>query len=217
MALYQSGRVAEARKTLAEAVLGYDWRATMVRDQDGWIRHVLRREAETMILPDLPAFLDGKRDRRDNDERLALLGVCQFTNRTGALARLYADAFAALPQMATEVGAGHRYNAARAAAMAGTGHGEDAGSLGQEERTRWRKQARAWLALDLAAWARKLDGGIAVDRDLVRRTLTSWLADPDFAGLREPAALKMLSVEERDEWLAFWEKVEALIKRTAGP
>ncbi len=217
MALYQSGRVAEARKTLAEAVLGYDWRAIMVRDQDGWIRHALRREAETMILPDLPAFLDGKRDRRDNDERLALLGVCQFTNRTGTLARLYADAFAALPQMATEVGAGHRYNAARAAAMAGTGHGEDAGSLSQEERTRWRKQARAWLALDLAAWARKLDGGIAVDRDLVRRTLTSWLADPDFAGLREPAALKMLSVEERDEWLAFWEKVEALIKRTAGP
>ena len=53
-----------------------------MRDQDGWICHVLRREAEAMILPDLPAFLGGNYQPRDNDERLALLGVCQFTNRT---------------------------------------------------------------------------------------------------------------------------------------
>ena len=57
-----------------------------------------------MILPDLPAFLDGKYQPRDNDERLALLGICQFTNRTRALARLYADAFAAAPQLAEDVG-----------------------------------------------------------------------------------------------------------------
>ncbi len=54
MALQQNGRVAEARKTLAEAVQSYDWRATSVHDQDGWICHVLRREAETTILPALP-------------------------------------------------------------------------------------------------------------------------------------------------------------------
>jgi eukaryotic-like serine/threonine-protein kinase len=48
----QSGRVAEARKTLAESVLASDRRAIKVRDQDGWICHVLRRGAEAMILPD---------------------------------------------------------------------------------------------------------------------------------------------------------------------
>jgi hypothetical protein len=48
----QSGRVAEATKTLAESVLASDRRAIKVRDQDGWICHVLRRGAETMILPD---------------------------------------------------------------------------------------------------------------------------------------------------------------------
>ena len=53
MALQQSGRAAEARKTLAEAILAHDWRTIKVRDQDGWIYHVLRREAEALILPDL--------------------------------------------------------------------------------------------------------------------------------------------------------------------
>ncbi len=48
----QSGRVAGARKTLAESVRASDRRAIKVRDLDGWIRHVLRRGAETMILSD---------------------------------------------------------------------------------------------------------------------------------------------------------------------
>src|SRR5205085_5668055 len=140
------------------------WRAFQVRDQDGWICHVLRREAEGMILPNLPAFLDGKYQPQDNDERLALLGVCQFTNRTRTSARLYADAFVAAPRLAEDLGAGHRYNAARAAALAGWGRGEDGASLSQAERTRWRNQTRVWLVLDLAAWARKLDSRTAADR-----------------------------------------------------
>ncbi len=65
MALHRDGQTVEARKTLAEAVLAYDWRAASVRDQDGWICHVLRREAEDMILPDPPAFLNGTREPRD--------------------------------------------------------------------------------------------------------------------------------------------------------
>jgi serine/threonine-protein kinase len=55
MALHRSGQVAEARTTLAAAVSAYDWRASQVRDQDGWIYHVLRREAEGTILPNVPA------------------------------------------------------------------------------------------------------------------------------------------------------------------
>ena len=43
-----------------------------------------------------------------------------------------------------------------------------------------------------------------------------WLADPDLAALCEPGALKMLPVEERDEWLALWKGVDALIKREIG-
>ena len=75
MALHRSGQLAEARKTLAATILSYDWRARQALDQDGWICHVLRREAEGMILPNLPAFLDGKYQPQDNDERLALLAA----------------------------------------------------------------------------------------------------------------------------------------------
>ncbi|MGA8347695.1 MAG: hypothetical protein ACXWPK_10470 [Isosphaeraceae bacterium] len=90
------------------------------------------------------------------------------------------------------------------------------GNLGQEGRTPWRKQAHAWLELDLAAWAGKLNDGISEDRRLLRSTLMRWLADPDLAALCEPGALKMLPVEERDEWLALWKGVDALIKRAIG-
>ena len=93
---------------------------------------------------------------------------------------------------------------------------EDVGNLGQEGRTPWRKQAHAWLELDLAAWAGKLNDGISEDRRLLRSTLMRWLADPDLAALCEPGALKMLPVEERDEWLALWKGVDALIKRAIG-
>ena len=75
MALHRSGQLAGARKTLAATVLTYDWRARQALDQDGWTCHVLRREAEGMILPNLPAFLDGKYQPQDDDERLALLAA----------------------------------------------------------------------------------------------------------------------------------------------
>jgi serine/threonine-protein kinase len=60
MALHRSGQVAEAQKTLAAAVSTYDWRTSQARDQDAWICHILRREAESMILANQSAFLDRK-------------------------------------------------------------------------------------------------------------------------------------------------------------
>jgi serine/threonine-protein kinase len=217
MALHRNGQAAQARKTLAAAVLAYDWRANQVRDQDGWIYHVLRREAERMMLPNMPAFLEGKHQPTDNDERLALLGVCQFTNRSVALARLYAEAFRAAPLLSEDIHSGHRFNAACAAALAGWGRGEEGARLSQQEQARWRKQARAWLRLDLAAWARKLASGATADRELVRQRLTAWQADPDMAGLREPGALEKLSGRERKEWLALWKEIDAVLKRTTAP
>src|SRR5436309_903425 len=62
MAQHRCGRVAEARQTLAAAVLAHDWRAIqlLARDHNDWIYHVLRREAESLVLSDLPAFMEGK-------------------------------------------------------------------------------------------------------------------------------------------------------------
>ena len=61
MAQQQSGLVDEARKTLAAAVLTYDWRPERVVDQDALVCHVLRREAESLISPEPRAILGGAR------------------------------------------------------------------------------------------------------------------------------------------------------------
>jgi len=91
------------------------------------------------------------------------------------------------PRLAEDLGAGHRCNAARCAALAGCGHGEDAVALGKEERSRWRRQARQWLREELTAWDRTLSSDPARFRELVQQTLTRWRSDTDLAGLREPA------------------------------
>src|SRR5262249_42376836 len=150
MALYRKGQQEEARKTLATEISRFDWGLANACSRDHWIWHVLRREAEAMMFPDIGTFLEGKYQPRDNVERLALLGVCRFKSLNHASARLYADALAADPQLADDPYVSHRHNAGRAAALAGCGRGEDAANLSEVERTRWRAQARAWLRDDLA-------------------------------------------------------------------
>src|SRR5262249_58603673 len=95
-----------------------------------------------------------------------------------------------------ELATGCRSPAARCAALAGCGLGEDGAKLSEAERTRWRKQARAWLRADLAVWAKTMDSGSRAARVLVRRLLTHWQADPNLAGLREASALDQLSADE---------------------
>jgi serine/threonine-protein kinase len=213
MALHQKGEHAMARKTLASTVLSYDWRANQVRDTHGCIAHSLRREAEAIILPNLPAFLDGKYRPQSNDERLALLAVCQFTSRTCAAARLYADAFAADPRLAEDLGAGHRFNAARAAALATCGVGVDASRLSTVERTPWRRQVLDWLRAELAASDKLLEAKTAPSRDLARKVLANWKSDPDMSGLRDPSAIDTFSMDERNECLALWQAVDDLLAR----
>jgi serine/threonine-protein kinase len=187
----------------------------MVREQNDWICHVLRREAERLIMPDLSAFLEGKYQPRDNDERLALIGVCQFTNRSLSLARLYADAFAADPTLAENFRSGRRYSAARAAALVGCGRGADAAGVGEPERARWRQQARKWLRADLAAWNRALDRDPVGTRDPVRG-VTMWRADPDLAGLFEPSELEKLPPDERKDCVALSNEIGNALARAGG-
>jgi serine/threonine-protein kinase len=134
--------------------------------------------------------LEGKYEPRDNTERLILLGACRFKNQTCAAAQLYAEVFAANPTLADDQRFSHRYNAARAAALAGCGQGQDAAGLGATERKRWRDQAREWLGADLASWGKALDRDPAAARESVRQRLPKWRVDDDLAGLREPTELE---------------------------
>jgi serine/threonine-protein kinase len=183
---------------------------TKVAQQLRHCEHMLALEAR------LPAVLQGK-DRPAAPECLQLADICRLKRRYAAAARLAEKAFGDKPQLADDVQAGHRYNAACAAALAGCGRGEDGDKLSAEERARWRKQARAWLRADLAVWAGKLDAGVAADRARAKSMLTHWRADPDLAGLREPSALGGMTAEERKQCVALWKEVNARLHRSQQP
>ena len=238
MAQFQSGSPIQARKTLAAAVRAYNWNEPAAASRADyptiWVCHVLRREAEAMILPNLPAFLKGEYQPQDNDERLALLGICRSRGLSGAAARLFADAFETDPGLVDDLttdclrrtqgpehpgdpievfNAACRYLAARCAALAGCGLGKNGDKLSEAERTHWRKRAREWLRADLAMWATALHSDTPSARHLAKRMLTNWRTDPDLAGLREPDRLMMLPADERKGFLALWAEVGAVLAR----
>jgi tetratricopeptide (TPR) repeat protein/tRNA A-37 threonylcarbamoyl transferase component Bud32 len=210
MAESRKGNAAAARKALAAEMTGFDWAPEQAGSRDDWIFHVLRREAETTIIPDLPALLDARRGPLDDDERLIMLGAYRSQNRTLAAARLYAELLARDPPPPEQAPFELRFKAACAAASAGVGSGRDATQLGEVERARWRKQALAWLRADLASWKAKGVTPSPADHAVLQRTLTRWKTNPDLARLREPISLQGVSDGERQDWATFWQEVDHL-------
>jgi Protein kinase domain len=212
MAQYRSSEREAARRTLASAIIDHDWRAASADQREIWMYHALRREAEAMLFPDLPAFLEGTYQPADQSERIAFLGAAEFNGLTCASARLFADAFAAEPSLADDPARARRYYAACMAASAGCGRGEDAVNLDDEERARLRDQGRQWLRAELAAWGKKLDSA-SVSKSSVENALNRWRKDPDLAGLREPDLLARLPAAESRAWREMWKEIDAQIER----
>jgi serine/threonine-protein kinase len=213
MAQHAQGQTKAAHTTLARTIVAFDWSPAQADNRDAWISHVLRREAEAKLLPNLPKFLQGGYQPRNQDERLALLGACQSQGRNAAAAQLYADAFAADRALADSIPES-RYRAARCAALAGCGRSTDGANLSETERARWRKQARAWLRADLAGLVSWLDGDPTARRGIVRQALTRWGTSPDLACVREPGELAKLVADERKDYLALWAEVAGVLART---
>jgi tetratricopeptide (TPR) repeat protein len=175
------------------------------------------REAEQLAALErrLPAVLQGQVKPQGAAERVRLAWLCQqpYQRRYAAAARLYAEAFAEVPALAEDARAGHRYSAARAAALAGCGQGNDAAGLKPEDRVGWRRQALTWLRADFAMGKERLGRGRAADRTGVRQELRHWQQDADLAGVRDRAALAGLPAEERAAWQKLWAEVADLLRR----
>jgi serine/threonine-protein kinase len=56
MAFHQKGRNEDARSALEAAIREFDWTPLSADHHDVWIAHILRRQAESLILPDGPAI-----------------------------------------------------------------------------------------------------------------------------------------------------------------
>src|SRR5262249_18798337 len=80
--------------------------------------------------------------------------LCRYTQRYSAAVRFYAD-----PRLANDCQTQNRNLAARAAALAAAGKGNDAYQLDDKERTRLRQQALHWLRADLARWSEQARKG----------------------------------------------------------
>jgi Flp pilus assembly protein TadD len=177
----------------------------------------LIRELEHVLELDraLPEFLSGKRETSSAAELLMLATLCRHEGKRlyAVSARFYADAFAARPTLADDLGAGYRYNAAWSAAQAGCGRGEGAGKLSPEKRSELRKQALDWFRADLRAWTKQVETGKPQTLATARWVFAYWQKDAGLAGIRDPDELKRLPEGEQAAWRQLWSDVVALLKR----
>jgi tetratricopeptide (TPR) repeat protein len=177
----------------------------------------LMRECERLVELDehLPDFVSRKAQPASPKERIELAEMCLRKKLNRAAVRFYEDAFAD-PKTTKDARAGHRYNAACAAALAGCGQGKDADKPDAKELARLRQQALDWLRADLDAWGRLLNKEPDMARPILVQQMRHWLADTDFVGVRGPQALSQLPEAERKLWQRLWDDVANMLARAQG-
>ena len=237
MAQHQVGQREKARATLAKTILAFDWDAAQADRSGVWIAHILRREAEALILPNLPALLRGECEPTNNDERLALRrdmsvpgalpcrspvarrSLCDrpFLDRAPDLGMPGPSRHGRQATGQPRGGAGHRMSLPRSPVRSpcwlrtqrGRSRAQRIGACPVAH------SGAAWLRTDLAMWTETLNSGSPAARVAIRRLLMHWQADAELAGLREASALDRFSTDERQDCLALWNEVAALFRRTS--
>jgi serine/threonine-protein kinase len=206
-ALQSKGQLVEALTALKRGHELGSKQPNWARPSEQWVRACEGLLALEARLPDL---LRGTVQPGSAAERLDLAQLCRLKHRHGAAARFYHEAFAAQPALAESLSAGHRYQAACAAVLAGCGQGIDAAATASPPASHWRQEALAWLRADLACWSRELAGTEPTRRWAAQQTLARWHAASDLKGVRDPTALARLPAEEQKAWREFWADVAAL-------
>jgi serine/threonine-protein kinase len=175
-----------------------------------WVADAERLAA---LAPRLSALLNGTDRPKDVAERLVLAQICYDRERHVAAVRFWGEALAADPKLGDDRQAGHRYNAACAAALAAAGRATGDPQPAAAAQARLRGQALDWLKAERAAWAKLLDSADAPARSVVLDTVRHWQEDSDLAGIRDPDSLAKLPEAERAAWRSFWAEVDALLAR----
>jgi tetratricopeptide (TPR) repeat protein len=178
----------------------------------------LVRQCERCLQLDarLPAILRGEATPASDAQRVEFAVVCGMKQLYRSEARLLEDAFKGSPELAQDLKKGNRYAAARAAARAGCGQGEEAAKLAEDERARWRMQALSWLRADLVLWTKQMESGTPLERKTVAARLQHWQRDRDLAGIRDAAMLAKLPPGERQACTKLWAQVDAVLRKAVG-
>jgi serine/threonine-protein kinase len=209
-ALLDQGRFAEARaateRLLALAATEAGRRAQ--RRQLDLCDTLLAIEAR------IPEILAGTERPTEVATQRTLAEWCLKHKRLTATAvGFYTSAFSKQPSLADDLEAGHRFHAACAAALAGSGVGKDAAELDDRRRAVLRRQALDWLTAEHDAWAERHRSGKPGDRTAAATRLRAWEENEDLAGIRDEQVLARLTADERRDWKAFWAKVAAVSAR----
>jgi tetratricopeptide (TPR) repeat protein len=207
-----AGRFAESVEAFRKAVRYLPLNAALGRE--------LRRSQDYLGFDQrLPAIRSGSEKLKTPDEqaRFASFAMRDFRKEYALAFRFFSEAFASEVKLADDLQSQYRYNAARCAALAAAGNGEDAANLDETERTQFRSRSYVWLLEDLSAYAKLIDRGRSSDRILVQQRLRYWQEDSDLSGVRDSTALAKLPEPEREGWRKLWADVENLRKRASEP
>jgi tetratricopeptide (TPR) repeat protein len=160
----------------------------------------------------LPAVLRGDDRVAESADLLLFAELCHWKKRFATAVRFYENAFGALPAVVDDPRQSVRYNAACAAALAGTGAAQEPEQVGESEQARYREAALRWLRAELAAVERRIAGGTPQERAARGRQLAGWSRDPDLSRVRDEAGLGQLPPADRRAWITFWADVETLAR-----
>jgi tetratricopeptide (TPR) repeat protein/serine/threonine protein kinase len=158
---------------------------------------------------DLPAAIDAYKKALTIDPKFAYAwnGLARAYNHHNDI-----PASMAAAEQAIRLGQGNSYTAACAAALAGSGRGQEIVKLNAEEKAMQRRKARDLLQEDLDLYGKPaLEGQVLSLIQIVHR-LPHWQKDSDLAGVRDPKELAKLPEDERKHWQKLWADVQEVLK-----
>jgi tetratricopeptide (TPR) repeat protein len=165
----------------------------------------------------LPKILKGEARPANVVECLQLAELCECKKLHVSSVRFWTDGFAGDPKLAEDFRTGFRFGAARSAALAASGQGEEAAQLDAAERARLRRKALDWLRADLAAWNEYMKRRpVRSPIPEAQEAFHTWQTTSALAGVREAGALASLPDEERADWQKLWDDVAAALARARG-
>lgn len=198
-----------ARRHLADASITMNWTITRATNREAWMCHVLRREADQLVLPDLERLKRGEVEPLDDTTRLALLGACQAEGLLGRSAALWSSVLGSQippPEQLVDP-------AARSLIIAASGDGADASKYGDADRIAWRELGLRLLTERLNDLERTAGAG-GDGLVTARNVLAGWESAEEFRSVRDGPLLGPMPDEERTRWAALWRRVQALTAPT---
>jgi hypothetical protein len=163
------------------------------------------------LIPRITDIAAGRAEPESPADAMALAEVCRqpFQRRYVLAVRLAANAFEADATLADTLSAAHRYHSATAAVRAADGKDVELTKVEVEEWGYFTGIALKWLRADLALL--KLQAKDPKKSSEVRKTLTTWKADPSLFVVRNRALLAAMPPTDHKAWESLWTEVDVVL------